>query len=301
MLKLKYLIVGASGFVGSHLFKYIHSKGKEVHGTRNKSKDTNFIKFNLAEDNFLELLNSIYKKNLKNLVVIICYKYGLMDQYVKDKKQSYNLEVLKIKELIDTANKLNIKIVYLSTSYIFDGETGNYLEGSVTNPISEYGKQKLHIDNYITNNLKNFLILRLDKIVGDNPEENHLFTEWLTCLKKNEPIICIKNQLLSPTLIDDIIKGIFLACEMELIGVFHHANPKKYNRADLAKVFIKMMNKDVIIQEKNLNEFGMLEKRPKDSSLNVYKFCKSTGINYTSMTKAIKNFKDNLVFKGLTK
>ena len=62
-----------------------------------------------------------------------------------------------------------------------------------------------------------------------------------------------------------------------------------------------MMNKDVIIQEKNLNEFGMLEKRPKDSSLNVYKFCKSTGINYTSMTKAIKNFKDNLVFKGLTK
>ena len=55
--------------------------------------------------------------------------------------------------------KNNVRFIYISTDYVFDGNKGNYSENDKPNPRSTYGKSKLSAEN-IVKTLNNYLIIR---------------------------------------------------------------------------------------------------------------------------------------------
>jgi len=110
------------------------------------------------------LLPKSIKRNLTRVKPkIILHLAGLsrpMSIHEKDICKSIDLNIIGTCNLIKEASKLNIKIVYLSTNYIYPGNSGNYKEIDPLKPWNNYGWSKLGGESAVQM-YKNSLILRL--------------------------------------------------------------------------------------------------------------------------------------------
>ena len=55
----------------------------------------------------------------------------------------------------------------------------NYNEKDKTNPLNEYGRQKLFVEKFITQNAKNYAIFRIAKTYSDELNDNTLISNYL--------------------------------------------------------------------------------------------------------------------------
>ena len=74
--------------------------------------------------------------------------------------KSINLNIIGTCNLVKEANKYNAKIIYLSTSYVYPGKKGNYIEEDALKPWNNYSWSKLGGECAVQM-YKNSLIIRL--------------------------------------------------------------------------------------------------------------------------------------------
>ena len=107
--------------------------------------DKRFIFRSKKELNILS--NHSIRKNIKIFKPkIILHLAGLsrpMKVHEKDIVKSINLNIIGTCNLVNEASKLNIKIIYLSTSYVYPGNKGNYKENDPIKPWNNYSWSKL--------------------------------------------------------------------------------------------------------------------------------------------------------------
>ena len=143
----KILVTGSDGRFGKIIKKF---------------KDRRFIFRNKKELNILSS-NSI-KKNIKKFKPkIILHLAGLsrpMKIHDKDIIKSINLNIIGTCNLVKEASKAGIKIIYLSTSYVYPGKKGNYKEEDSLKPWNNYSWSKLGGECAVQM-YKNSLIIRL--------------------------------------------------------------------------------------------------------------------------------------------
>tara|TARA_B100000029_G_scaffold116429_1_gene109240 strand:- start:6396 stop:7346 length:951 start_codon:yes stop_codon:yes gene_type:complete len=168
------LITGSSGYIGSHLSTYFDKKKVKYIGCDNLSfsyrinisdKKKHFIT-DIGNRNKIEKL---IKKNKIN-TVIHCAASSYVLDVEENKKKSYLNNIKKTKIFINTCEKNGVdNFIYLSSSNIYKEKNINevLLETSKKYPKNFYGKNKLHIENYLKNkSFKNLIILRLFNIIG---------------------------------------------------------------------------------------------------------------------------------------
>lgn len=78
----------------------------------------------------------------------------------KEISKSINLNIIGTANLVNACIKFNIKIIYFSTSYVYQGKKGNYKESDPVLPWSNYGWSKLG-GEAAAQMYKNSLILRV--------------------------------------------------------------------------------------------------------------------------------------------
>lgn len=290
---MKFLIIGASGFIGRHVLNYIKSSGCEAIGTQSGSKYKDLKTFDLLKHRIKKQIEPSFFDTDEQIIGIICASISQIDRCFQDKKISYTVNVKNTIRLIQDMDALKIKPVFLSSSFVYDGTVGYYNEEShPLSPVSEYGRHKVEVENFIRSESSNTLIFRLDKIVGDDPLENHLLSECYRIVKKKQPIICIEGQLFSPTFVNDVAKAIVLSCQFKLSGVYNLANPEFFSRDELVRQFIVALGENAEIICKSQNDLNFLDMRPPKSYLDSTRFIKKTGMRFTSMREVFKNFID---------
>lgn len=291
---MKLLVIGASGFIGSHLFTKARQKRYEVIGTRCSSDADKLIKYNLLTDDVKDILPSNYIKAKGPVYAIICSSVCKLNQCYYEREMSYKLNVTNTINLINDLNKLGIKCVFISTEFVFDGQLGYYDEMDIVSPVNEYGRHKAEVEQYITSQLYDNLIIRLSKVVGDSPDYEHFFSDCYKKAIKNADIECIHGQTFSPTNVEDVAEGIILSLELNLKGIYHLSNQEYFTRGELAKQFLICIDKNVGVIEKPLCEFSFPEKRPIKTYLDGTKFTKETGMKFTSMKETMRRFNQNI-------
>lgn len=289
---MRFFIVGASGFIGSHVLNYFKEKDYEVIGTQNGSHKPGLVTFNLLEHQLEEKIDSKFFKTDEKVFGVICAALSQIDRCLTEKKISYKINVKHTIQLINDMKKINVSPVFLSTSCVYNGDLGYYNEESHHDPINEYGRQKEVVEQFLLNNVPDVLILRLDKIVSDDITGKHLFSDWRRKIQENQPIICFE-QLFSPTFVKDIAEAIIKGCQCNLSGAYNVANPEFFTRVELAKQFMAAAGKKTDIILKPQNEFNFADRRIKNSYLDSTKFRKETGIRFTSMREVFNSFIDH--------
>ena len=107
-------------------------------------------KFNIlfpSKKNFNILkINSMRKYIKKNKPRYIMHCAGLsrpMNLHVKDISKSINLNIIGTANVVNVCNEFNIKLIYFSTGYVYEGKRGNYKEKDPLLPINNYAWSKL--------------------------------------------------------------------------------------------------------------------------------------------------------------
>ena len=271
----KVIIFGGSSYVGRHLIAKINPNN--VLFTYNKTTISGGVRF----DSTVMDLEEVVDLNEVNSAVILLGDTN-PETCIEDVEKSENLNVRSIKRIINALSTYNIKVIFASSEFVYDGGTGNYIESDKTEPILLYGKQKLEIEHYIRKNISTHTILRFAKIYGSELDDKTLFTSWLKLVELESNIVCADDQYFSPVHIDNVVDTILFAISNEMRGIFNLAGPVRKSRMELLLILIREINK---IEDCNTNvlpcsidDFNLNEKRPKDVSMNPSKLVSATGV-----------------------
>jgi len=126
----KIIFTGGNGRFGK-IFKNIKTKDKIFFPTK-KQLD-------------IENVKSIekYIKKTKSKYFIHCAGLSRpMDIHTKNINKSIKLNIIGTSNVVTACNKLNIKIIYFSTNYVYQGTKGNYAENNAVLPINNYALSK---------------------------------------------------------------------------------------------------------------------------------------------------------------
>jgi len=251
----KILILGGSGFLGQALYKellpYFHTHG--TYRTSHSSWDTNqqFHWWDAETESISFLLESL-KPDL-----IICTLRG-----------NFNAQIYAHFEAIEYVLKTDRKIIFLSSSNVFDAFT-NYpsYEYDKTLSMSVYGRFKIKIENALLRMpIKNYVIARVPMIYGANSPR---LEELLTFHKIEEPIEVFPNVVMNATSINRFTQQIHYIINQDLEGVFHLGSKDLIHHKDLVMEICKKMNlSDVIFKNVyDSNEDRYIAVLPKDNLL----------------------------------
>ena len=157
----KILLFGGSGSLGQHIIN------------KNKLRKAPFDIFypNSKELNLLDLKNLkqyILKLKPDCILHLAVYNMNIQKELdsLKINNQSYdyrnnirNVNVIGTCNLINIADELKIKFIYISSEYVFYGDKGSYKISDNLNPKNIYGLTKA-CGEMMTKTLNNYLIIR---------------------------------------------------------------------------------------------------------------------------------------------
>ena len=146
--KNKIVVTGGTGRFAESL-KKTKSKYKFIYPSKSKLNITNF--------------KSIFRFLKKTKPKSVLHLAGLsrpMKDHEKKISNSINLNIIGTSNLVKACSKLNIKLIYFSTSYVYPGKKGNYKENDAVLPWNNYAWSKLGGECAVQM-YKNSLILRV--------------------------------------------------------------------------------------------------------------------------------------------
>mgnify|MGYP001212952518 CR=1 FL=1 len=127
-------------------------------------------------------LNSIIKiiKKVKPKILIHCAGLSRpMNIHEKNISKSIDLNIIGTANVTKICKKYNIKLIYFSTGYVYEGTAGNYSEKNPVKPFNNYGLSKLGGECAVAM-YKNSLILRITMT-----EKPFLYNKAFSNLKSN--------------------------------------------------------------------------------------------------------------------
>ncbi len=286
-----YLIIGASSFIGNHLYNYFIENGIEVIGTYfthpyNKA----WIRFDLCSGNLEELCHTYLEDRIPE-AVIICGADTSIDHCISNEAASTKVNVEGTKKVIDQAGKMGIKIVFLSSEAVFDGKKGMYTEEDMPNPVTLYGRQKLEIERYMSGHLKEYLIFRISRAVGSKYGEKDIFCEFYNKIIRHEEIVCLENQSFCVTDAEDIAKAARKALELNLSGLYHLSSKNYISRYRLAAIYVeKIVGFYKKISEKKYSDLAFIDNRHVYGGLNGTKLERLLKISYKDIETILDSY-----------
>lgn len=205
----KNLIIGGSGKLG----KYI-SFPKSLF-TYNKKKIPNAVWLNTDFKRFKE----IYKSNSFENIFFIAGVTDI-DKCRKNLKQSKKINVDFPKKIINFLKKKQTKFIYFSTDQVY-GNSFNAKEKNKLKPLNIYAKQKVLIEKEIRKNLKNFLILRLSRVVLENDNHGDFISSFLKNIKYKRNIFACSNYCFNFIFSSYLTKSVKFLVKNNMTGIFN--------------------------------------------------------------------------------
>jgi dTDP-4-dehydrorhamnose reductase len=228
---MKILVIGASGLVGSAIYETLIDQ-YEVIGTYNNFKIENFKKLNLSDQ--IET-NSFFKHN-KFDVIVCCSALTNVDYCEENHDESFLNNVITVRNLLNSIQNQNTKIIYISTDYVFNGESGPYKEEDLTDPISIYGKHKLMAENLISDNSINNVVIRVTNVFGPEMRSKNFLSRLLN-YKGTEELFLPIDQYATPIYSFDIGQLVNRILESNNKGLYHLGGYEYLSRQDIADLF----------------------------------------------------------------
>lgn len=173
--------------------------------------------------------------------------------------------------------KLDAKMVYLSTDYVFDGQGIEPWDPDCKdyNPISVYGSTKLEGELAVANNLDKYFIVRIAWVFGVNGK--NFIKTMLSLSEKYDTIRVVNDQIGTPTYTLDLARLLVDMIETEKYGYYHATNEGGYiSWYDFTCEIFRQAGKDTKVIPVTTEEYGLSKAaRPFNSRLDKSKLVKN--------------------------
>ncbi|MCT7471133.1 dTDP-4-dehydrorhamnose reductase [Aliarcobacter cryaerophilus] len=207
-------------------------------------------------------------------VIINCAAYTAVDKAQSDIENADLVNRKAVKKLSIVAKELNIKLIHISTDYVFDGKNFKpYVEEFQTNPQSVYGKTKLDGENELLDiNPLNSIIIRTSWVYSYYG--NNFVKTMLRLGKEKEELGVIFDQIGTPTYAKDLaitILNIIPQIENSKVEIYNYSNEGVLSWYDFAKEIMKMAKLNCKVKAIETYQYPTPAKRPHFSLLNKSK------------------------------
>jgi len=221
--------------------------------------------------------------------IINCAAYTNVDKAEDEPDKAKKINVLGVENLVKISEIFHIKLIHISTDYVFDGYCNHELkELDKTNPIGVYGKTKLNGEKLVLNSKGQAIVIRTSWLFS--PFGNNFVKTILSLSSSNQKISVINDQYGKPTYgldLAEVIIKLINSSKSFNNKIYHFSNEGVTSWYDFAKSIIELSgSKSTLVPIKSF-EYSSKAIRPKNVALN-------TDLIETTLNIEIPYWKDSL-------
>jgi dTDP-4-dehydrorhamnose reductase len=258
------LVTGSNGQLGS-----------EIREIALNHSEYNFLFTDFSDldiTNHIEVSELI--KNNKINVIINCAAYTAVDKAESEPELSNAINHLATANLARLSRDNNIKLIHISTDYVFDGTNHKpYVETDIPSPQSIYGKTKLDGEIEMQQiNPANSVIIRTSWVYSKFG--NNFVKTMLRIAETRDEISVVADQIGTPTNASDLGKAILTILPLiknKNVEVFHYSNEGVCSWYDFVKTIFEIKGINCNVLPITSDQFPTAAKRPHFSLLNKKK------------------------------
>lgn len=223
---MRHLVVGASGQIGGAIYKSLVEKNQEVMGTWFSQPARGMRKLDVNDRSRMFKL----VKEAAPDVIYACAAMTNVDRCESEPKESFRVNVVGLANLVEAANRVDAKIVLISSDYIFDGAKGPYDVTDLSNPLNVYGYHKVLTEQHVATVAQSFLIVRTTVVYGWEAVGKNFVARLLHKLSQGQKVKVPSDQIGTPTYNRNFSKALVELVNSDQSGLFHIAGSTSTDR-----------------------------------------------------------------------
>lgn len=227
-------------------------------------------------------------------IVIHCAAWTAVDMAEDDDK----IELVKKVNVGGTTNiaevckKLDCKMTYISTDYVFDGQGEKPWEPDCKDykPLNVYGQTKLDGELAVANTLEKYFIVRIAWVFGLNGK--NFIKTMINVGKTHDQVRVVNDQYGTPTYTFDLARLLVDMAETEKYGYYHATNEGGYiSWYDFCVEFYKQYGLSTEVIPVTTEEYGLSKAaRPVNSRLDKSKLVEAGFTPLPTWQDAVKRY-----------
>ena len=168
--------------------------------------------------------------DLRPDVVVHCAAWTAVDMAEDDDKveKVRQVNAAGTENIALACKKLDCKMVYLSTDYVFDGQGTEAWQPDCKDykPLNVYGQTKLEGELAVSSNLEKYFIVRIAWVFGVNGK--NFIKTMLNLGKTHDHLRVVNDQIGTPTYTYDLARLLVDMIETDKYGYYHATNEGGY-------------------------------------------------------------------------
>lgn len=229
----KYLVIGANGLIGSKLTRLLTQKNLIWFGTYNKRSKKDLIRLDIGNS---QELGKVFEQIDPDIVFHCANLGGGVDfcEYNRDLCRNFHLAATQ--SIGNFCKLVGARFVYVSTDYVFNDRLEPAREEDIPQPLNFYGKMKLAAEQWITDNLSDFTIIRTTNVYGWDPQTTtpNFIMNLFRTINNNESFKAPAYLWGTPTYVGDLVQFMYELVNMYPSDVYHVVGSEFINRYNWA-------------------------------------------------------------------
>jgi dTDP-4-dehydrorhamnose reductase len=222
--------------------------------------------------------------------VIHAAAYTDVDRCEREREACRRVNATGTENMASFCRSQGIKLIYLSTDYIFDGKQGPYSEEDEPHPVSHYGMTKLEGETAVRRLLEDYIIARTTVLYGYFAGIRPNFVTWLVDkLRKKETVFIVDDQHGTPTLAEDLAGMLLVLFENNRRGIYNAVGNECLSRHEFAVRTAEVFGLDAsLIRKTTTDRLNQPAARPMRGGLSIQKIIRDTGRAGLSVKEGLK-------------
>ena len=230
---MKVFVTGVAGQLGHDVMNELAKRGYEGIGTDLKETYSGvqdgspvttmpYVSLDITDAKAVE--ETITKVNPD--VIVHCAAWTAVDAAEDDDKKDlvHKINVEGTQNIANVAKKIDAKMVYISTDYVFNGQGETPWDPDCKDyaPLSVYGETKLGGEQAVSHTLDKYFIVRIAWVFGLNG--NNFIKTMLRVGKTHDQVTVVSDQIGTPTYTLDLSRLLVDMIETDKYGYYHATN-----------------------------------------------------------------------------
>ncbi len=279
---MKVFVTGVAGQLGHDVMNELAKRGHEGIGT-DLAAEYNGVQDGSAVTKMpyvsLDITNadavSQMLEELRPDAVIHCAAWTAVDLAEDDDKVEKVRAVNAggTRNIANACKKLDCKMLYLSTDYVFDGQGTEPWQPDCKDykPLNVYGQTKLEGELAVSETLKKYFIVRIAWVFGLNGK--NFIKTMLNVGKTHDTVRVVNDQIGTPTYTYDLARLLVDMIESDKYGYYHATNEGGYiSWYDFTREIFRQAGYSTKVIPVTTEEYGLSKAaRPFNSRLDKHK------------------------------
>lgn len=281
---MKIFVTGVGGQLGHDVMKELAGRGHEglgsdvqesYSGVADDVASMPYVSLDITDKEAVERVLGQAKPD----AVIHCAAWTAVDLAEDDDKVELVRKVNAggTQNIADACRKLDCKMLYLSTDYVFDGQGTEPWKPDCKDykPLNVYGQTKLEGELAVSSTLEKYFIVRIAWVFGLNGK--NFIKTMINVGKTHDEVRVVNDQFGTPTYTFDLARLLVDMIETEKYGYYHATNEGGYiSWYDFCVEFYRQYGLGTRVAPVSTEEYGLSRAaRPVNSRLDKGKLAEA--------------------------